>query len=222
MEKNGTMGKMNTINYNTAKDLSLVSCEICNSLYEINSFKDPDNAKCAVCGLELHQRKPNSISRTWALLLTSAICYIPANIYPVMVIDTFGNVEAHTIISGVIAFIHSKDYPLALLVFFASIFIPIMKMLSLMILLISVQFEWKWGPGQRNTIYKIVEFIGKWSMVDIFMISILMALVKLGTIVTIVAGKGATFFGLVVFFTMIAASTFDVRLVWDNAVIKDK
>ncbi|TDJ05599.1 MAG: paraquat-inducible membrane protein A [Deltaproteobacteria bacterium] len=222
MEKNGTMGKMNTINYNTAKDLSLVSCEICNSLYDINSFKDQEKAKCHVCGLELHQRKPNSISRTWALLLTSAICYIPANIYPVMVIDTFGNVEAHTIISGVIAFIHSKDYPLALLVFFASIFIPIMKMLSLMILLISVQFEWKWGPGQRNTIYKIVEFIGKWSMVDIFMISILMALVKLGTIVTIVAGKGATFFGLVVFFTMIAASTFDVRLVWDNAVIKDK
>jgi len=208
------------VQYITGMELSILSCEICNSLFYKKDFPDPENAHCLVCGLQLHQRKPDSISRTWAFVLTALVCYIPANIYPVMVIDSFGNVEPHTIISGVIAFIHSKDYPLALLVFFASIFIPIMKILSLMFLMISVQFKWKWNPKKRNLIYNIVEVIGKWSMVDVFMISILMALVKLGSIMTIVAGKGATFFALVVVFTIIAASTFDVRLVWDNADIK--
>ena len=209
------------VQYKTGMELSILSCEICNSLFYKKDFPDLENAHCLVCGLQLHQRKPNSISRTWAFVLTALICYIPANIYPVMVIDSFGNVEPHTIISGVIAFIHSKDYPLALLVFIASIFIPIMKILSLMFLMISVQFKWKWNPKKRNLIYNIVEVIGKWSMVDVFMISILMALVKLGSIMTIVAGKGATFFALVVVFTIIAASTFDVRLVWDNADIKE-
>jgi len=211
------MGQLNSVEYQTAKDLSLFSCRICNSLYEISSFEDPGCAKCSVCGEHLHQRKPNSISRTWALLISATLFYIPANIYPVMVVDQLGKVEPHTIISGVITFVRSGDYPLALLVFFASIFIPIMKILTLMFLLISVQFKWKWNPEQRDTIYKIVEVIGKWSMVDVFMISILMALVKLGSIVTIVAGPGATFFALVVFLTIIAAVTFDVRLVWDNA-----
>lgn len=206
--------------YKTGMELSILSCRICNSLFYEKDFPNPENANCLVCGLQLHQRKPNSISRTWAFVLSALICYIPANIYPVMVIDSFGNAEPHTIISGVIAFVHSKDYPLALLVFFASIFIPIMKILSLMFLLISVQLKWKWKPKQRNLIYNIVEVIGKWSMVDVFMISILMALVKLGSIITIVADKGATFFALVVFFTMIAAFTFDVRLVWDNAFIE--
>ena len=208
------------VQHKTGMELSILSCEICNSLFYKKDFLNPENAHCLVCGLQLHQRKPNSISRTWAFVLTALVCYIPANIYPVMVIDSFGNVEPQTIISGVIAFIHSKDYPLALLVFFASIFIPIMKILSLMFLMISVQFKWKWNPKKRNLIYNIVEVIGKWSMVDVFMISILMALVKLGSIMTIVAGKGATFFALVVCFTIIAASTFDVRLVWDNADIK--
>ena len=211
------MGQIDSMYYQTTKSLSLLSCSICESLYEISSFEDPENARCTVCGEHLHLRKPNSISRTWALLIAATLFYIPANIYPVMVVDQLGKVEAHTIIGGVIAFVHSGDYPLALLVFFASIFIPIMKIFALMFLLISVQFKWKWNPEHRDTIYKIVETIGKWSMVDVFMISILMALVKLGSIVTIVAGLGATFFALVVFLTIIAAVTFDVRLVWDNA-----
>jgi paraquat-inducible protein A len=211
------MGQLNSIAYQTTKELSLLSCSICNSLYEMSSYEDTGNAKCSVCGEHLHQRKPDSISRTWALIVAATLFYIPANIYPVMVVETFGKVESHTIIGGVIAFVHAGDYPLALLVFFASIFIPIMKILALMLLLISVQFKSKWNPEHRDTIYKIVETIGKWSMVDVFMISILMALVKLGSIVTIVAGLGSTFFALVVFFTIIAAVTFDVRLVWDNA-----
>lgn len=217
MEKIREMDRLESIDYTTALAMSLLSCNICNSLYEISSFDDPENAKCRVCGEHLHPRKPNSISRTWALLISATLFYIPANIYPVMVVDQLGNVEPHTIIGGVIAFVHSGDYPLALLVFFASIFIPIMKILALMLLLISIQFKWKWNPEHRDTIYKVVETIGKWSMVDVFMISILMALVKLGSIVTIVAGLGATFFALVVFITIIAAATFDVRLVWDNA-----
>jgi paraquat-inducible protein A len=217
LEEDREMGQLDSIDYQTTKELSLLSCGICNSLYEMSNFEDTKNAICTVCGEHLHQRKPNSISRTWALIVAATLFYIPANIYPVMVVETFGKVESHTIIGGVIAFVHAGDYPLALLVFFASIFIPIMKILALMLLLISVQFKSKWNPEHRDTIYKIVETIGKWSMVDVFMISILMALVKLGSIVTIVAGLGSTFFALVVFFTIIAAVTFDVRLVWDNA-----
>ena len=201
----------------TAKDLSLISCHICNRLYKEDSFEDPHNAECKLCGSKLHMRKPDSVSKTWALVITAFIAYIPANIYPIMTVEKLGTGDPHTIIGGVEALLNGGQWPLAVLVFFASIFVPLVKILGLIVLLVSVQKKWKWKPNQRNVLYRIVEAVGKWSMIDIFMISILVALVQLGSVASIVAGEAATFFALVVIITMFAAMAFDPRLVWDNA-----
>jgi paraquat-inducible protein A len=172
---------------------------------------------CPRCGALLHQRKSDSISRTWAFLIAAFILYIPANLYPIMTVISFGRGAPDTIISGVIHLIEADQWPIAALVFFASIFVPILKLLVLAFLAISVQLKSKWRPRDRTVIYRFTEVVGRWSMIDIFMISILVALVKLGAIATIEAGIGATAFAAVVVLTMFAAMAFDPRLIWDNA-----
>jgi paraquat-inducible protein A len=133
-----------------------------------------------------------------------------------MTVISFGEGEPDTIISGVKALIAVGMYPVALLVFFASIFVPVLKMILLAYLLISVQVGSKWRPRDRTIMYRITEAVGRWSMVDIFMISILAALVKLGSIATIEPGAGAGFFAAVVILTMFGAMAFDPRLIWDS------
>ncbi len=174
-----------------------------------------------VAGGALHLRKINSVARCWALLIGALLCYIPANILPVMTVISFGEGEPDTIMSGVQAFINSGMYPLAALVFFASIFVPVLKILLLFYLLMSVQFKSLWRPRERTVMYRITESVGRWSMVDIFMISILAALVKLGSIATIEPGAGAVFFSAVVIMTMFAAMAFDPRLLWDSMENQD-
>ena len=193
-----------------------VSCHSCNLLTRIPPVVRSQRFLCPRCGAHLHRRKPNSLSRCWALVIAAAIFYIPANVLPVMTVISFGEGEADTIFSGVIAFIESEDYPLALLVFFASIFVPVLKIVVLVFLLISVQLASRWRPRDRTVLYRMIETIGRWSMVDIFMISILVALVKLEAIATIEPGAGAVFFAAVVILTILAAMTFDPRLIWDR------
>jgi paraquat-inducible protein A len=132
-----------------------------------------------------------------------------------MTVVQFGEGEGDTIMSGVKAFIADGDYPLAALIFFASIFVPVLKILLLTWLLISVRIKSLWRPRDRTVMYRITEAVGRWSMVDIFMISILAALVKLGSLATIQADTGAVFFAAVVILTMFAAMAFDPRLLWD-------
>jgi paraquat-inducible protein A len=174
------------------------------------------HAACPRCGAHLHRRKPNSLSRTWALVITAALLYIPANVFPVMTVISFGKGAPDTILSGVKELIHADMWPLALLVFFASITVPVLKLLGLSYLLISVQRRSHWRPRDRTRFYRIVEAVGRWSMIDIFMISILIALVRLGNIATIEPGVGATSFAGVVIITMIASHSFDPRLIWDR------
>ena len=164
----------------------------------------------------MHVRKTNSLNRCWALLIAAAICYIPANVLPIMTVISFGEGEPDTILSGVKAFIDAGMYPLALLVFFASIFVPVLKLILLSYLMISVEFKSLWRPRERTIMYRITEAVGRWSMVDIFMISILAALVKLGSLATIEPGAGAGFFAAVVVLTMFASMSFDPRLIWDS------
>jgi paraquat-inducible protein A len=171
--------------------------------------------RCPRCRSALHHRKPNSIARVWALLLAAAILYIPANLLPVMTVISFGEGEPDTILSGVKALITAEMYPVAILVFMASIFVPVLKILVMALLLVSVQWRSHWRPRQRTLLYRITESVGRWSMIDIFMISILAGLVRLGSIATIEPGLGALFFAAVVILTMIAASAFDPRLIWD-------
>ena len=172
--------------------------------------------RCARCGAALHLRKPASLERTWALLIAAAVCYIPANVLPVMMVTSFGQVQSDTIMSGVIYFLMHGMWPLAAVVFTASIFVPILKLAILAFLLISVQRGSSWKPVERTRLYRITEAIGRWSMVDIFAITILVALVRLGNLASIDAGPGAVFFGAVVVITMLAAESFDPRLIWDR------
>ena len=165
----------------------------------------------------MHRRKPNSIDRTWALLITAALLYIPANVYPVMTFSSLGHGEPSTIIGGVKELIAANMWPLALIVFVASILVPMLKMVFLGYLLISVRRRSRWRLKDRTLIYRIVEAVGRWSMVDVFVVSILVALVQLGSIASITPNVGIVAFASVVVLTMIAALVFDPRLMWDAA-----
>lgn len=200
----------------TAARSGLMSCHACHQLSRIPPLLSEGEAICPRCEAHLHLRKPNSISRTWALLIAAYILYIPANLLPVMTVISFGKGEADTILSGVKELIHAGMLPIALLVFFASITVPVLKLLALTYLLLSVQYKSQWRPRERTKLYRMTEVVGRWSMIDIFMISILIALVKLDAVATIEPGPGAISFAAVVILTMFAAMSFDPRLIWDN------
>jgi paraquat-inducible protein A len=192
----------------------IVGCHGCDLVLDLSqaAVRRPT---CPRCGAHLHHRKPNSLNRTWALVITAFVLYIPANVFPVMTVISFGHGEPDTILSGVKALIEANMWPLALLVFFASITVPMLKLCGLVFLLLSVQRGWSWRLRDRTVLYRIIESVGRWSMIDIFMISILIALVKLQAIATIEPGIGATSFAGVVIITMIASMMFDPRLMWD-------
>ena len=212
---------MNTIPV-TAAQASLLNCHSCHKLSRVRKLPSGCHAVCPRCGAALHLRKPNSLARTWALTLAALILYIPANVYPVMTVISFGKGHPDTILSGVKALLLAGMWPLALLVFFASITVPVLKLVGLSYLLLSVQKKSQWRPRDRTFLYRITEVVGRWSMIDIFMIAILVALVKLGSIATIEPGVGATSFAAVVILTMFAAMSFDPRLIWDNLEDRDE
>jgi len=198
----------------TARDAGLTSCHSCHLLCERG--KHASGRRCPRCGADLHDRKPNSIARTWALVLAAIVFYIPANLLPITTVISLGQAQSDTIMSGVIYFIHSGMWPIALVIFVASVFVPLLKLLILIFLLISVQRRSSWRRKDRTVLYRITEIIGRWSMVDIFVVTILVALVHLGGLATIHAGPGAIFFGAVVVITIFAAMSFDPRLIWDT------
>src|SRR5210317_1634232 len=198
----------------TARNAGLTSCHSCHLLCERG--KHASGRLCPRCGAGLHDRKPNSIARTWALVLAAIVFYIPANLLPITTVISLGQAQSDTIMSGVIYFVHSGMWPIALVIFLASVFIPLLKLLILVFLLISVQRKSSWRQQDRTRLYRITEIIGRWSMVDIFVVTILVALVHLGGLATIHAGPGALFFGAVVVITMFAAMSFDPRLIWDT------
>ncbi|MDJ0804200.1 MAG: paraquat-inducible protein A [Desulfobacterales bacterium] len=196
----------------TARRLGMVACHRCHLL----SRRVQAPADCPRCGASLHSRKPNSIARAWALVLAAVVFYIPANVLPITHTTSLGVVQSDTIMSGVIYFIQTGSWPVALVIFVASVFVPLMKLMILAGLLMSVQRRWQWRPLDRTRLYRITEVIGRWSMLDIYVVTILVALVHLGALATIEAGPGAVFFAAVVVITMLAAEAFDPRLIWDN------
>lgn len=193
---------------------SAVGCETCGFV----GVPHEGHAACARCGSRLHRRKPNSISRTWALTIAAAILYIPANYYPVLTVVQLGAGAPSTILGGVEELLSARMYPLAALVFFASIAVPMLKLIGLSIMLITAQTGHSAWLRDRTKLYYIVHWIGRWSMIDIFMEALLGALVRFGGVVTIEPGIGAVAFCAVVILTMLAAETFDPRLMWDAAV----
>lgn len=170
---------------------------------------------CSRCGAALHFRKPASVSRSWALLVAAVILYIPANVLPMMKTSSLFGSQSDTILSGVVYFWTSGSWYLALIIFFASIMVPLLKMIALALLLASVQLRSRWQPEQRARLYRLVEFIGRWSMLDIYVVAVIVALVQLKALATIQPGAGAAAFGAVVVLTMFSAMAFDPRLIWD-------
>jgi paraquat-inducible protein A len=200
----------------TALGASCASCHACTFLVRV-PHPHAHGVRCPRCGAALHARKPQSLERTWALVMAAAICYVPANVFPVMTVTSLGKPQSDTILSGVVYLLHHGMWPLALVVFVASVFVPLMKLVILVFLLVSVHRRSRWRPVERTRLYRITEAVGRWSMVDIYVITILVALVKLGNLATIEAQPGAVFFGAVVVLTMLAAESFDPRLIWDES-----
>jgi paraquat-inducible protein A len=190
---------------------------ICVECHELNlQKKDTDKQACSRCGALVHARRPDSLTRTWALLITAALLYIPANLLPIMTVNSLGNGTPSTIMSGVIQLIQHGMIPIAAVVFIASILVPTFKLVGLALLLYSVQRHQPLSARQRIWMYRFIEFIGRWSMLDIFVIAILVAVVNFGQLASVEADLGAIAFASVVILTMLAALTFDPRLIWDN------
>ena len=171
---------------------------------------------CPRCGQRLAFRRENAIERTWALLIAAAILYVPANVLPVLTTTTVVSTSSDTIMSGVILLYATGSWPLALIVFIASIVIPIGKIVALGFVLITVQRGMATSSRQRTRLYRIVELIGRWSMLDVFVDTFVVALVQLSPLMSVDPGPGVVYFMAVVVLTMFAAQSFDPRLIWDR------
>jgi paraquat-inducible protein A len=204
----------------TAARAGLVSCETCSLLTRPVHPEHPGH--CPRCGAELELRHPHSIQYTWALVIAAAICYIPANVLPVLTTTAFGSAESDTIMGGVVFLYTSGSWPLALIVLIASVMVPLGKLVALAYLLITVQRGIPGGGRDRTRLYRMVEFIGRWSMLDVFVDTYTVALVQLQPLMSVAPGPGVLFFAGVVVLTMIAAETFDPRLIWDSATSRER
>ncbi|HEY0268608.1 MAG TPA: paraquat-inducible protein A [Methyloradius sp.] len=196
----------------TASSLGMVACHQCGKLW-----KDVQHHEhCGHCNASLHTRKPDSINRTWALLIAAVIMYLPANLMPVMITRTLLETHQDTILSGVIFFWVSGEWGLSAIVFIASFLVPLLKLVSLTLLVVMAQKQSSWRQLERARLYRMVEIIGRWSMLDVFVVSLLVGLVQIQGFAKITAGIGIVAFGTVVVLTMLASLSFDPRLTWDT------
>jgi paraquat-inducible protein A len=197
----------------TGRSLGLLVCLACHATVHATQAA---HLRCPRCRARLHERKPHSLALTTALVIAAAVLYVPANVLPVMITREFFEDEPDTILSGVLVLLQSGSWPIAVLVFVASIVVPLLKILAMAVLLYSA---WRPSPGrrqQRSRLFRMVEFIGRWSMLDVYAISLLATLVQVQSFASIIVGWGAWAFGAVVVLTLFAARTFDERLLWDT------
>ncbi|MCB9899647.1 MAG: paraquat-inducible protein A [Planctomycetes bacterium] len=172
-------------------------------------------ARCPRCDAPLHARIPSSVARTWSLLLGAYVCYVPANVLAVSHTISFGDASSPTILSGVRGFLRDGDILVAALIFFASIVVPLLKLVVLTWMLLSLHLRSRWRPRDRTATFRLVRAIGRWSMLDLFVLAVVVGLLRLQNIVTFDPGPAAAWFGAVVVLTMLAAESFDPRLLWD-------
>jgi paraquat-inducible protein A len=191
---------------------ALVACHVCSRV-----SRAPEGATCARCRHPLHRRKPHSVRRATAFMLAAAVLYIPANALPVMSVTRFGRGGPHTILGGVIELFDDHLWPLAIIVFFASIVIPIAKLGALAVMLVTTHRRSGSRLALRTRVFRVIAVVGRWSMIDIFALATLVAIVHMGWLATVVPGDGAIAFAGVVVLTMIATECFDPRLMWDAA-----
>jgi paraquat-inducible protein A len=198
----------------TGIEMGFVSCEACGLLTKPVLVHKP--GCCPRCGDKLALRRHDAIQRTWALIIAAAICYIPANLMPVMITTTVTSIELDTIMNGAVRLYTSGSWPLALIVLIASVMIPMAKLIALSYLLIAVQSRSISGQQERARLYRLLEIVGRWSMLDVFVITFVVALIQLKPLMAVKPGAGILFFAAVVVLTMFAAETFDPRLIWDS------
>ena len=197
----------------TAARLGYLTCHACGLLHRASGHAH--GLFCTRCGAALHTRKRDSVARAWALLIAAYVLIVPANVLPVMVSGSLFGSESDTIMSGVAFLWSDGSWLLAAILFIASIAVPFAKLGAMTFLLLSVQRRSTRAPEQRTRLYRVLEFVGRWSMIDIYVAAILTALVQFGGLMSIQAGPGAIAFGSVVVLTMFAAESFDPRLIWD-------
>jgi paraquat-inducible protein A len=202
-----------------AHELGLIGCHVCGLV--CRDVPDLHDAACPRCGAALHRRKLGSYARTWALLIAAFFFYIPANVLPIMRTVSLGDVDDNTILSGVLELWVKGSPDLAVIVFTASIVVPMLKFLAMSLLLISSHRRTAWAQRQRAKLYRLVEFIGYWSMLDVFVVALLTALVQFGILSQVEPLPGVVFFGLTVVLTMLASMSFDPRLIWDSKETHD-
>lgn len=188
-------------------------CAVCNRLGRL-----AEHSHCRRCGTRLHGRKPASLERAWALLIAAYVLYVPANMLPIMETRSLFGAQQDTILSGVVYLWGSGSWALAMIVFAASIVVPMLKMLLLTLLLVGVQFRIRSPALPQARVYRLLELIGRWSMLDVYVVAILVALVQAQSLATILPGPGVLAFGAVVVLSMMATMAFDPRLIWDNVV----
>ena len=188
-------------------------CRVCHKTVAQDAQK---MIECPRCQTPIYPRTPNSLAQSWALLISSFILYIPANVLPIMSLNKSGVIRTDTIMSGIINLASIGMQPIALIVFIASILVPLLKMIGLALILLAVQFKWQRNACLRTRMYRMIEFVGRWSMLDIFVISILLGIVKFNKVASVDIEPAALLFQIVVLLTMFAALRFDSRLIWDD------
>lgn len=195
-----------------AVDVGLLGCRQCGTVWEDAAEETP----CGRCGTPLRARKRDSLNRTWAFLIAACAMYLPANLLPVMVTRSLFGTQNDTILSGIIYFWITGDYELAAIVFIASFLVPLFKLAALFVLACNAQRGTNWRRGERSKLYHVIELIGRWSMLDVFVVALLAGLVRIQGFAEITAGAGIAAFGMVVVLTMLASLSFDPKLTWDG------
>jgi paraquat-inducible protein A len=200
----------------TATQLGVAGCTACGQVVRLS--ERCEGAPCPRCGAPLRHRKHHSFARTWALLIAAAILYVPANLLPIMRTRSLGGAARDdTILSGVIELWDVGSWDLAIIVFVASILVPMVKICLLVLLLVTSQRHSMWARRGRGRMYRLIEFIGHWSMLDVFVVALMAALVRFQTLADVTPRPGSVAFGAVVVLTMLASRRFDPRLIWDPA-----
>ncbi len=200
----------------TGKEAGLVLCHTCHKTMPVTELAMEADPLCPRCGESMHQRKQESINRSWALVITAAILSVPANVLPIMEVEYFGNPDASTIMDGIIYFFQEGSYGIGAVILTASILVPMFKISGMILILLSIRFKWTAWLRHKSLMFRFIEFIGRWSMLDIFVIALLCTLVQFGYLSTISAAPAAFYFTGVVLCTMFAAISFDPRLLWDT------
>ena len=197
----------------TAADAGVLSCLTCGLVSRAAEHAD---AACPRCRAALHSRKPAALVRSWTFLVSAIVLYFPANMLPIMETESLFGSQRDTILSGIVFLWRTGSWPIAIIVFVASILVPLLKMLSLLVILIAVHRGVRRHCEDLGRLYRLLELVGRWSMLDVYVVAILVSLVQLQLLASVTPGKGALAFGAVVVLTMLATMSFDPRLIWDS------